>query len=83
MLPGIGPLPVAEDIANGIAGDGISIITRKQIAPVGVAIGIGLGGKDTAQDSGGVGILTLTENVAGIIIGPGPALACPLVILPG
>ena len=80
MLPGISPLSVTEDIANSIAGDGVSVISGKQIAP-GIVVAVGLGGGGSAQGSGGAGILLLTEDIARIIIAPGPALPCPLIVL--
>ena len=59
MLPGIGPGAVTEDVANGIAGNGVSVITGKQIAPVGIAVAVGLGGGCAAQSPSGVGIFPL------------------------
>lgn len=83
VLPGTGPLSIAEDIANGIAGDSAAVIGGKQIAPVGIAVAVGLGGKGAPKCSGSIGIFLFAEDIARIIIGPGPALSGPLVIIPG
>jgi len=40
-------------------------------------------GKYRAKGSGGIGILLLAEDIARIIVSPGPALPGPLVIFPG
>ena len=48
MLPGIGPGAVAEDVANGITGYSATVIGGKQIAPVGIAVAVGLGGGGSA-----------------------------------
>jgi len=48
MLPCIGPGTVTEDIANGITGYSATVIGGKQIAPVGIAVAVGLGGGGSA-----------------------------------
>ena len=40
-------------------------------------------GKYSAKSACGIGILLLAADVAGIIVSPGPALPCPLVVLTG
>ena len=83
MLPGVGPGAVGEHIANGIAGDGLTVVTRQQIAPGGVAIGIGNRINNRAKRSSGVGILLAAGDIAPVVISPNPGLACRLVVLPG
>lgn len=83
MLPGVGPGAVGEHIANGIAGDGLTVVTRQQIAPGGVAIAVVNGALYGTQSARCVGILLAAGDIAPVVISPNPGLACRLVVLPG
>ena len=41
MLPGIRPRAVVQGVAYGVVGDGLPVIRRQQVRPIGVAVGIG------------------------------------------
>ena len=56
VFPGVGPVAVGGDVANGIAGNGFSIVARQQVAPVTVAVGVVNGLNGCAQLASGVGI---------------------------
>ena len=56
MLPGIRPCTIIGHVTNGIAADGIAVVSRQQVAPVGITVGIGLGALRGSQVSGGVGV---------------------------
>jgi len=73
---------VAQGVAYTVIGDGVAVVAGEQIAPVGVAVGVGDGVNGRAQLAGGIGILPLVQDVAGIIIAPGPGLAQLLIVLP-
>ena len=83
MLPGIRPGSVIGHVTNGIAADGIAVVSRQQVAPVGITVGIGLGALRGSQGSGGVGVFLLAEDIARVIVRPCPALICLLIVLPG
>jgi len=56
MLPGVRPGSVIGHVTNGIAADGIAVVSRQQVTPVGVTVGVGLGALRGSQGSGGVGV---------------------------
>ena len=73
MLPGVSPGTVGQGVADGIAGDGFSVVARQQVAP-GAVIGIGYGLLGGAQVAGGVGVFLFGLDIARIIVGPDPGL---------
>ena len=83
MLPGIGPGTIGSHITNGITGNGFSIPASQQIAPGTVTICVVDGAQHRAQAASGVGIFFFGEDIARIVIGPDPGLACCLVVLTG
>ena len=83
MFPGVSPGAITEYIANGIAGNGIAIISCQQIAPVGVTIAVADRIQNTAKGSGGVSVFLLAEDIARIIVSPYPGQARRLVVLTG
>ncbi len=56
MLPGVGVGAVAEGVAYGIISNGNAIVSREQIAPAIVAVGVMDGIRGRAQSAGGVGM---------------------------
>lgn len=83
MLPDVGPGAVGEHIANGIAGNRLAVVACQQVAPGGIAIGIGNRINNRAKRSDGVGILLAAGDVAPVVVGPDPGLARRLAIFPG
>ena len=71
-----------EGITHLIVGDGCAVISRQQIAPGGIAVGVHHGVQHFAQLAGGVGILLTLQNVACIIVSPDPGLTGKLVVFP-
>ena len=82
MLPGIGMCTVAQGVAYTVISDSLSVIAGEQIAPVGVAVGVGDSVNGRTQLAGGISVLRLTQDVTGVIVSPCPGLAQLLVVLP-
>ncbi len=90
MLPGVSPGAVVQRVANVIMGDivgsfcaaRIGNILGQQIAPVGVAIGIGYSaGRRARFRCCGIAVFLPAGDVAGVVIAPRPGLVCRLVVL--
>lgn len=73
--PGISPGTVTYRIANGIVGDGCTIVRRQLVLPVGIAVGEAVRPDRRTDRTGGVGIGGLTQDVAAQIIGIQPSRA--------
>lgn len=56
MFPGVVPGAVTQRIADGVVGNGVSVVCRQQIPPGAVAVGVGYRGEDGAKRAGGVNI---------------------------
>ena len=65
-LPSICPCAVRKRIADGVIAYSLSVITRQQIAPVGIAIGIGGPYPEWHPASGGVGVLLAGKDISGV-----------------
>ena len=74
LFPGVGPGAVGERIANGIAGDGGTVVLGQLILPGGI-VGVSDGLLYSANSASGVGIALLVEDIAAtvVFIGPGGA----------
>ena len=72
---GISPGIVTYRIANGIVGDGCTIVRRQLVLPVGIAVGEAVRPDRRTDRTGGVGIGGLTQDVAAQIIGIQPSRA--------
>lgn len=83
MLPSVGPSTIAQNIANGIIGDILAIVTCEQVAPVGIAVPIVYSFSRCAKISGSVGVLLPGKDIAAIIIFPHIGKVSGLVILTG
>ena len=83
MLPGIRPGSVGQGVADAVVSDGLAVVSRQQISPVAVAVGVIDRVLNCAQGAGGVGVLLAAGDVAGIIVGPHPGLSGGLVVLTG
>ena len=73
--PGISPGTVTYRIANGIVGDGCTIVRRQLVLPVGIAVGEAVRPDRSTDRTDGVGIGSLAQNVAAQIIGIHPSRA--------
>lgn len=73
--PGISPGTVTYRIANGIVGDGCTIVRSQLVLPVGVTIGEAVRPDRSTDRTDGVGIGSLAQNVAAQIIGIHPSRA--------
>ena len=82
MFPGVGPVAVGGDVADGVTGNSLSVVARQQIAPVTVAVGVVDGLNGGTQLAGGVGILFAAQDITGVIVGPGVGKITGLVVLP-
>ena len=82
MLPSVAPLAVAQGIADLIVANSFTTISRQQVSPLGITVGISFGAGDSAQCAGSVSILLLVQDIAAGIIGPCPGLPRRLIILP-
>lgn len=82
-LPNVDLRAVGQHIANDVTGDGLAIIAGQQIAPGRIVEGIIDCTLHRTQCAGGVGIFLFARNIASVIIGPDPGLACGLIILSG
>ena len=82
MLPCVRPCAVVGQVADGIAGQRLSIVASQQILPSGI-IAIGDGIQRRAQRAGGVVVFGLTEDIAAVVVGVNPCLARRLIVLAG
>ena len=57
---------VGGQVAYGVGGQGLAVVTGQQILPGAVPIAVGDGVLHRAQRAGGVGILLLAEDVAAV-----------------
>ena len=73
-LPGIGPAVVAQGIANGVVGNGLSVKGGQLVLPVGIAVGVGRDLASGEAVGGGVGIASLAEDIAPLVVGVGEVL---------
>ena len=70
MLPGVIPGAVGQRIADGIVGNGLSVIPGQQIAPGAVTVGVVYSPDRLPQIlTGGISILLTGEDVARVIVG--------------
>ena len=78
QIPALGPLKgptgavvVAGGIAAAVVGNGLSIVSRQQIAPLGIAVGIAVavGGFEIAKTVVGVGIGGVTRSFQKLALG--------------
>ena len=81
MLPSIGPRTVRQQVANGVVGQRLAVVSRQQILPRRVAVGVGLGGGGGAEGAGSVGVFLLGRNIAAVAVAVRPRLVCRLIIL--
>ena len=80
---GVGIGAVRFGVTDVIGGDGLTVVRGQQIPPGAVIITVRHIVQNRAQRAGGVGVFLPAGDVAAGIVGPGPGLACRLVILPG
>lgn len=73
--PGISPGTITYRIANGIVGDGCTIVRRQLVLPVGIAVGEAVRPDRRTDRTGGVSIGGLTQDVAAQIVGIQPSRA--------
>lgn len=64
VAPGVSPGAVGNWVADTVMTDCFPIVACQQVAPMGIAVGIGDGIYDCAQGSGGIGILATAQDVA-------------------
>lgn len=70
LCPGIAPSAVIQRIADGIIGDGLTVIVGQQIAPCGVAVLVAeRGGALRGLLDRGVGELGFADDVSGRVVG--------------
>ena len=84
MLPCVIPLPVTDNVTDGIIGEGSAVIDRQQIAPFRITVGIVLHIHLILYQhcSGGIEIGPAVFDIAALIICPGVGIACSRVIFP-
>ena len=82
VLPHVRPCTVVGQVADGIAGQRLSIVASQQILPSGI-VAVGDGIQRRAQRAGGVGVLGLTEDIAAVVVGVDPCLTRRLIVLAG
>ena len=82
-IPGVSPCAVVQRIADLVMGDGHAVVSRQQVAPGAVSIGVAHRGECFAKFAGGVGVLRLGEDVAAVVVRPDPSLARRLIVLSG
>lgn len=73
--PGISPGTVTYRIANGIVGDGCTIVRRQLVLPVRIAIAVAVGFHRRANSARCIRISGLAQDVAAQIIGIHPSRA--------
>ncbi len=61
--PGVRPGAVVQRVANGVVGNGASIVDRQLVLPVGVAVGESVGLHRGAQRAGGVGTFSYWSTI--------------------
>ena len=83
MLPGICPVTIVYQITNSITSQIFPSITGQQIFPRTIIITIRNGVQLRAQRTGCIVVLLLCENIASVVIGVDPRLACCLIVLTG
>ena len=81
MLPSVRPRAVRQQVADGIVGQRLTVVSRQQILPRRVTVGVGLGGGGGAEGAGSVGVLLLGRNIAAVAVAVRPRLPCCLIIL--
>ena len=82
MLPCVSPCAVAQGIADSVVGNGRAVVGGQQVAPLGIAIGIGYHSGGRAQLPGDIGVLAPGKDVACVVICPGVGKAARLIVLP-
>ena len=69
------PAEIARRVADGVVGDGLTVVGRQQITPRAVAVGVADRIERRAKLAGGVVIFALTQDIAAGIIFVGKRLA--------
>ena len=77
-----GAIVIAGGVTHAVVADGLTVVLRQQVAPGGIAVGIGDGVGGGAHGAGSVGIFLPGFDIATIVVGPDGSLAGGLVILP-
>jgi len=81
LFPGIIPRGIAGKVANGIVGEGLTVVGCQQVAPCGITIAIADGIDNRTQAAGGVSVFLLAGDITCLIVSPDPRLPGFLIIL--
>ena len=82
MPPSVCPRAVIEGVADLVVGNGDTVVSRQQIAPRAVAVGIRHIVLHRAKRAGGIVVTAELDNIARVVVRPSVGKAPGLIVLP-